>query len=438
MMETLLSKDGVQTVAKEKSRGNQWQLGTLFGIPLLIDSSWLLIVGLVTFINATAWQEEFPVWGVSTAWVTGFLMALLLFGSVLLHELGHSLVAQSQGIKVNSITLFLFGGIASLDQEAKTPEATFWVAIAGPIVSLLLWLGLSLIACVTPEMTAGQVLCQNLAEINLVLVLFNLIPGLPLDGGQVLKALIWKITNNRFKGSHWAAKVGQALGWGAVILGLFVVLLTGSFTGIWMSLLGWFGLRNAYRYDRFTDLQEIVLKLTAHDVMSRKFRVVKGDQTLRDFADQYLLNATDPQLYYAAANGRYLGLVEPDKINGIERSLWEQQTVETIVTSMTDMPTVMESTPLVNVVDALETKHLPQITVLSPAGAIAGVIERSQIVKTVMTEMDVTVPEAELDQIKQTQAYPAFMPLPSIVTSIKSDLGEPQAEKAPELEASET
>ena len=416
----------MRTVAKENTSANQWQLGMLFGIPLLIDSSWLLVVGLVTFINATNWQREFPVWGATTAWVTGFLMALLLFGSVLLHELGHSLVAQSKGIKVNSITLFLFGGIASLDQEAKTPETTFWVAIAGPIVSLLLWLGLSLLAQFPPDLSPGQVLCQDLADINLVLLLFNLIPGLPLDGGQVLKAGIWKATGNRFKGSHWAAKVGQALGWGAVIFGLFVILLTGSFSGIWLALLGWFGLRNASRYDRFTDLQEIILKLTAQDVMARQFRVVKGDQTLRDFADQYLLSADmERQLYYAASNGRYQGLVEPERMNGIERSRWEQQTVRTIVTPLLELPTVLESTPLMDVVESLETQSLAQITVLSPAGAIAGVIERSRIVAVVMTQMDVTIPDAEIAKIQQTQEYPSFMPLPTIVSSIKPETDDP-------------
>ena len=160
-------------MAKEQSRGNQWQLGTLFGIPLLIDSSWLFIVGLVTFANAMGWQDAFPEWGVMTAWIAGFITAILLFVSVLLHELGHSLVAKSRGIQVNSITLFLFGGIASLDQEAKTPGATFWVAIAGPIVSFCLWLILSFTAGFTTEASAVQVVCQDLAEINLVLLLFT-------------------------------------------------------------------------------------------------------------------------------------------------------------------------------------------------------------------------------------------------------------------------
>ena len=350
---------GFDTVAKEQSRGNQWQLGTLFGIPLLIDSSWLFIVGLVTFVNAMGWQEQFPEWGVMTAWITGFITAILLFASVLLHELGHSLVAKSRGIQVNSITLFLFGGIASLDQEAKTPGATFWVAIAGPIVSLCLWLILSVTAGLTADASAIQVVCKDLAEINLVLLLFNLIPGLPLDGGQVLKSIIWKATGNRFQGSHWAAKIGQALGWGAVILGLFVILLTGSFSGIWMALLGWYGLRNAYRYDRFTDLQEIILNMKAQDVMKRSFRVVKGGQTLRDFADQYLLNSEEKNTLFAAANGRYLGMVESDRLSQIERSQWEIQTVADIVQPLAEIPSVKEETSLLDVVDQME-RHKSQ------------------------------------------------------------------------------
>lgn len=425
-------------MAQEQSSRNQWQLGTLFGIPLLIDASWILIVGLVTMTNAIAWQEQFPDWGMAITWGTGFLAAILLFVSVLLHELGHSLVAKFHGIQVNSITLFLFGGIASLDQEAKTPGSAFWVAIAGPMVSFALWLGWGWMAHVTPQVSAVHALCQNLAYINLVLLLFNLIPGLPLDGGQVLKAGIWKATGNRFQGSHWAAKVGQTLGWGAVILGLFVILLTGSFSGIWMALLGWYGLRNAYRYDRFTDLQETLLKLTAQDVMRRSFRVVKGEQTLRDFADQYLINADPNQLYYAASHGRYQGLVETNRISSIERSLWETQTVAAIVTTLSDLPTVTEATSLTEVVELMEERGLTHLTVLSPAGAIAGVIERSQIVKGVMAQMEITLPEAELDKIRQTQEYPPFMPLPAIVESIKPEQSRPDVvaseAESPEVE----
>ncbi|HEY9844579.1 MAG TPA: site-2 protease family protein, partial [Candidatus Caenarcaniphilales bacterium] len=229
------------------------RVGSLFGFPLFVDPSWFVIVALVTFVEGLAWHELYPHWGTGLAWGAGLTMALLLFTSVLLHELGHSLVARSQGIKVNAITLFLFGGIASIEEESKTPGKAFQVAIAGPSVSLCLCLLLSLGA---QFFSAGHplgVLSKSLAEVNLVLALFNLIPGLPLDGGQILKAAVWKATGDPFKGVHWAAKAGQVLGWLAITFGVASVLWLNSANGLWVALLGWFGLRNASTYDRFAN-----------------------------------------------------------------------------------------------------------------------------------------------------------------------------------------
>ncbi|PSP04749.1 MAG: site-2 protease family protein, partial [Cyanobacteria bacterium SW_7_48_12] len=188
-----------------------WRFGSLFGIPLYINSSWFLILALVTIFNAGNFNASGAFQGSSLffGWIAGFVMALLLFGSVLLHELGHSLVAKAQGIPVNSITLFLFGGVAAIGRESNTPGKAFQVAIAGPVVSITLF---GLFTVVTPllsESSATQTLALNLARTNLVLGLFNLIPGLPLDGGQVLKAAIWKLNGDRFVGGRWASRTGQ-------------------------------------------------------------------------------------------------------------------------------------------------------------------------------------------------------------------------------------
>jgi Zn-dependent protease len=205
-----------------------WRIGSLFGIPLFLDPSWFFILAFVTIINA---QNLDPTFGSSWAWSGGFVMALLLFGSVVLHELGHSLAARSQGIKVNSITLFLFGGVASIDRESKTPGEAFQVAIAGPAVSVTLFGLFYALSQALPPSSLGQNIVSDLAHINLVLALFNLIPGLPLDGGQVLKAAVWKLTGNRFQGVRWAARTGKAFGGLAIALGLGVGLLTGEFLG---------------------------------------------------------------------------------------------------------------------------------------------------------------------------------------------------------------
>ncbi|WP_404789451.1 site-2 protease family protein [Altericista sp. CCNU0014] len=407
-------------IAMQGRTRSGWQVGSIFGIPLIIDSSWLFIVGLVTLANGLAWQEEYSTWEAWQAWGAGFVMALLLFASVLLHELGHSLVAKSQGTKVNSITLFLFGGIASIDSEAKTPGKAFWVAIAGPLVSLGLFGLLGGASRLIAQQTPWHVISNELSHMNLVLALFNLIPGLPLDGGQILKALIWKVTGNRFKGVHWAARMGQALGLLAIVLGMSATLM-GQAGGIWIALLGWFGLRSASSYDRFTDLQEGLLKLQAKDAMTRDFRVVDAEQSVRAFADSYVVEANHAPAYFAASGGRYRGLVNIDDLNTLERSEWEQRRVREIARSFADIPTVRETTSLPEVIQRLEQEQIPFITVLSPADAVSGIVDRGDIVRAVGAQMNLQIPSEDILRIKQEGAFPASFQLQAIAKAVLPD-----------------
>ncbi len=393
-----------------------WRIGSLFGIPLFLDPLWFFILALATLNFGFAYMQ----WGTVLAWSAGLVMALLLFSSVLLHELGHSLVARSQGIKVNSITLFLFGGIAAIEEESKTPGQAFQVAIAGPVVSIMLFLLLTLLSQVLPGASPASVMIADLAKINLVLALFNLIPGLPLDGGQVLKAAVWQVTGNRFQAVRWAARAGQTLGWLAIALGLAVDFFTGELvSGIWIALLGWFGTRNASAYDRVTNLQEALLQLVATDAMTHDFRVVDADQTLRQFADLYLLETAAPQVYFAASDGRYRGMVAVDDLRSVERSQWESQTLHSIVHSLSTIPTVEESTSLVEVVNKLEAQQLPRITVLSPAGAVAGVIDRGDIVRALGEKLNLKFSEAEIKRLKEEGSYPPGLQLQAIAKAAK-------------------
>ncbi|MEH2449355.1 MAG: site-2 protease family protein [Nostoc sp.] len=392
-----------------------WKIGSLFGIPLFLDPLWFVIFGLATLNFGVAYQE----WGNVIAWSAGIAMALLLFGSVLLHELGHSLVARSQGIKVNSITLFLFGGIAAIEEESKTPLKAFQVAIAGPLVSIILFFLLRLVITVISDTSPLSVMVGDLARINLVVALFNLIPGLPLDGGQVLKAALWQITGNRFQAVHWAAKAGQILGYGAIALGFVVDFLTRELVvGLWIALLGWFAVRNANSYDNVTTLQESLLKVVAADAMTRDFRVVDADQTLRSFADLYLLETAPSQVYFAASDGRYRGLVSIDDLRLIERSQWETQTLRSIVHPLTEIPTVAEATTIAEVINKLENEQLPRITVLSPAGAVAGVIDRGDIVRSLAQKLNLRITDAEIKRVKEEGSYPPGLQLGGIAKSI--------------------
>lgn len=391
-----------------------WKIGTLFGIPLFLDPLWFVILGLATLNFGVAYQE----WGSTIAWSAGIVMALLLFASVLLHELGHSLAARSQGIKVNSITLFLFGGIAAIEEESKTPGKAFQVAIAGPLVSIGLFLLLQLVAIPIPDSNPLSVMVGDLARINLVVALFNLIPGLPLDGGQVLKAALWKVTGDRFQAVHWAARAGQILGYAAIATGFAVDFFTRELVlGLWIALIGWFGIRNAKTYDRVTTLQESLLEMVASEAMTRDFRVVDANQTLRSFADSYLLDSAAPQIYFAASDGRYRGMVAIDDLRLVERSEWETRTLQSIVHPLTEIPTVTESTSIAEVINKLENEQLPRITVLSPAGAVAGVIDRGDIVNAVAQKLGIPFTDVEIKRVKEEGSYPPGLQLGVIAKS---------------------
>ena len=411
----------------------KWQIASLLGIPFYLDSSWFLILAFVTFVNA----EDINSQGLTAnypwlGWIAGLILALFLFMSVLLHELGQSLVARSQGIQVNSITLFLFGGVAAIEEESKTPKGAFWVAIAGPLVSFslfglffILTKGLAFLPSLSGNLSLLSRLLMYMMEdiyrINLVLGIFNLIPGLPLDGGQVLKAIVWQITGDRFTGVRWAAASGKLIGWLGISFGLFLMLMTGGLSAIWITFIGWFVLRNAGGYDRLTALQESLLKILAAEIMTREFRVLNAHLTLDQFAQEYILRDLKvPVVYYASSEGRYRGLIRIQDLQTIERNCWCDLTLVHIARPLTDIVSVHENTPLWVVIEQLEQISDPYITVLSPAGAVAGVIDRVSVVKAIATRHNLPISEAEIQRIKSEGTYPAYLQLPAIAKTLKS------------------
>jgi Zn-dependent protease len=396
-----------------------WRVGSIFNIPLFIDNSWFFVVVLITFL-----QGSDPRWaslvGPIGAYAAGFLLALLLFASVLAHELGHSLVARAQGITVNSIKLFLFGGIASIERESKTPGEAFQVAIAGPAVSFLLFIVLTLLVRVTnlPPIASGVI--ASVATTNLVLALFNLIPGLPLDGGQIFKAAVWKATKSRAKGVRWAAKSGQILGWSAVALSAFAFFTTGALDLLWPGLIGLFILRNASNYSRMNDLQEGLAKLKVSDATTRDFRVLDANMSLRQFADECLLEEkTAKPVYFASSDGRYRGMVLLEDLRQVERSEWDSRTLHSIAHPLLEIPHISEDRPLIEAIKLMEAQQLARLTVLTPADAVAGTLDRGEIVRALAKQLNFPISEAIIQKIKQEGAYPAGLQLGAIAQSIE-------------------
>ncbi|MBF2051532.1 MAG: site-2 protease family protein [Elainella sp. C42_A2020_010] len=389
-----------------------WRIGSIFGIPFLLNPAWFGSLLLFAFFFSADWLAAG--WESRWAWLAGLLMALLLFASVLLHELGHSLVAQSQGIAVNAITLFPFGGIASIAQESKTPGQAFWVAISGPAVSFALFVLLFVTSLLLPTGLPLKTMLNHLAGINLVLAMFNMLPGLPLDGGQVLKALIWKTTGSRVKGVRWAAQSGQVLGWLGIGLGILGFLVSLRFSFLWLVLLGWFGIRRASAYRRVIALQEAMLQIPASEAMTRDFKRVDANLPLSEFTATYLTDDPDSAIYYAETSGRYVGLVQVEALRSIERSLWDFQTVQAIAQPLEELPTVNESTSLAQVIDQLETEQVPRLSVLSSAGAVVGVIDRADVVQALATKLRLLVPETVIQQIKTESQFPDNLQLQGV------------------------
>ncbi|MBF2067989.1 MAG: site-2 protease family protein [Calothrix sp. C42_A2020_038] len=363
------------------------RVGNLFNIPFYIHPSWFLILGLVTWSYGSGLAAQFPYLGGGWAMLLGLMTALLLFGSVVAHELGHSFVAIRQGIDVKSITLFIFGGLASLEKESKTPASAFWVAIAGPLVSLLLFGIFTAIGFGASASGPFAAILAVLATVNLSLALFNLIPGLPLDGGNILKTIVWKITGNPYKGIAIASRVGQIFGWVAVASGLLPLLLFGSFANFWNLLIGFFLLQNAGNASRVATLQEKLEGLTAADAITPDSPIVSANKSLREFADEQILNGQYRRFLVTGAEGELVGAVSVDSLRAIPTALWSETQISEVMQPIEASITVQSDKSLLDVVQLLEQQKLSALAVIRGNGVLLGILEKASIINLLQKRM---------------------------------------------------
>jgi Zn-dependent protease/CBS domain-containing protein len=358
------------------------RVGNLFGIPFYVHPSWFLVLGLVTFTYGGELASIFPGLGGGVSLLLGLVAALLLFGSVLGHELGHSFVAIWQGIEVKSITLFLFGGLAMLEKESETPAQSFWVAIAGPVVSLLLFALFTAIAIGTSISGPLAALVSLLAYINLILALFNLIPGLPLDGGNILKSLVWKVTGNPYKGVIFASRVGQFLGWLAIVLGLLSIVGISNIGSFWTLLIGWFLLQNAGYSAQSATIQDKLMGLTAEDAVIPNSPIVSADLSLREFANNYIIGKAEwGKFLVTDEEGQLLGAIAVDDMRNVPTSNWTTTPVRQLMQPVALSTTVKSNQSLLEVVVLLEKEKLTQLPVVGENGVLVGILEKASIIR---------------------------------------------------------
>lgn len=382
------------------------RIAKLFGINIRIDWSWLLILLLVIWNLSSAFSQVHPDWGTPFTIVMGVIAALVFFLSVLMHELAHSLVAKSQGISVNSITLYLFGGAANIREEPKSPGSEFIMAFVGPITSLVIGFALLLIAGfgiqleniaqpmqVLEDLNAFRTLAVWLGSINIFLAIFNLIPGFPLDGGRILRSILWAIMGNLKKATRWASYVGQTLAWGLIIIGVGMVFGVnvpifgqGLVGGVWLVLIGWF-LNNAAR----RSYQQLVIRDILEDVPVRKMtkrdpKTVPGHISVEMLIEDYIMQ-TDGQSFPVIEEGNLIGIVTLDDVRQVPDDARATQTVADIMTPRKDLITLSPEDCADEALNAISRNAIRQVVIMD-GNDFFGLVRRRDIVRYLQIQSD--------------------------------------------------
>jgi Zn-dependent protease/predicted transcriptional regulator len=358
-------------------------LGRWFGVPVGLHYSWFIVAWLISLSLASQFAAMNPNWSPGVVWGLAIITALLFFVCIVLHELAHASVAKVSGIPVQGITLFALGGIAQIEKDAASPAKEFWMAIAGPIASIAIGIVCRVIAGVAyaadPTRLAGFAAVFGwLAYINIVLALFNLIPGFPLDGGRVLRSIVWGITHDVNKATRVAARAGQVVGALFIAFGLFALLVRGDFGGLWIAFIGWFLLEGAQAYYRQAQLSSSFHGLRVGDVMARDCATIDGATTLRHFVDDDLLQKPS-RCFAVSRDDHVMGLITPDDVKPVKKERWDDVTVSQVMRPLDTLHPVTPNTSAGEALEVMGREHLNQLPVVSD-GHLDGVITFSYLV----------------------------------------------------------
>ena len=358
-----------------------FRLGKIFGIQIGVHYSWLFIFILITWsLAASYYPAVYPDFSTATNWILGALSGLMLFASVLVHELGHSVVAQRRGIPVKSITLFIFGGAASITKEADTPGAEFSMAITGPATSFVLAGIFWLIYFVVSD--ASQVvgaIALYLAQINAILGVFNMVPGFPLDGGRVFRSILWAVTKDFRRATRIATGTGQGFAYFLIVGGIGVAFLFGFLGGLWLALIGWFLANAASASYRQTVITELLREGRVKDIMATDFRSVPPDLSLQQALHDYIMQYNQRAL--PVVRGQKLeGLVTMTDIKKKPREQWSSVLVSEVMTGAGELKTVGPEDGLNTVIQLMESGDLNQLPVIS-GQKLVGLVSRSDLIR---------------------------------------------------------
>jgi Zn-dependent protease/CBS domain-containing protein len=361
--------------------GTSWRLGRIAGIEVRIDSSWTVIALLITYSLYLRFSFLYPNLSTAGAAGIGILAAVLFFACVLAHEMAHALVSQARGIRVQDITLFLFGGATRARVESRGPGDEFVIALVGPLTSALLaglfW-GIEILARDTLSRPLAGAF-GYLAWVNLLLAGFNLVPGFPLDGGRLLRSAIWKSTGSIERATRVASLAGQAVGW-LLVIGGVAFLLTGNLAGgIWFAFIGWFLVQGARASYQELQLRHLLRGVEAHDVMARDLLRIPPDLSLQDAVDRYFMRY-DHGAFPVEEGGRTVGLLTLRGVRRVPREQWPTRRVRDQMVSLGDQLMVPPDARMDQVMGKLEDGDANRVLVVDD-GEVVGIITSSDLTR---------------------------------------------------------
>jgi Zn-dependent protease len=391
-------RSGNSTLRDKKDSGHSLSLFTLFGIEIRLDISVIIIFSLIVYsLGNGVYASWHPDWTPAVAWGTALFSGLAFFASLLAHELSHSVVSQHFGIPVPRITLFLFGGVAEISREPDRPKHEFLIAIAGPMMSLVIALvcsnlafyiagdmdlaatinsgDLSVIASLGPLATA----LFWLGSINMLLAIFNMIPGFPMDGGRVFRATIWAVTGDQLKATLWASNVGRYFGWFLMAMGVMGLLQGRGIGSLWSILIGWFLSNLATMSYRQLVTDRALGGFRIADLMRTHFETVDANMPLAEFVDNYLLRSSQ-RLWPVTRGGKLAGSISLARINHLPAENRAHLTLAEAMSAVEDIDWLEPQTQAKDAINILVKAGDEPILVVENE-KVLGLVQHSDIVK---------------------------------------------------------
>ena len=367
---------------------SQIKLGRIFGIEVGLHYSWFLIALLIVVSLSSQFHASNPDWGDALILAVSITTAILFFVSLLLHELAHSLVATSNRLPVREITLFALGGVSQIEKNPTSAKIEFWMAFVGPLTSAVIGAICLTVAAVIGGASSrpAMAMLSWLGYINLGLAVFNLIPGYPLDGGRVFRAIVWWKTGDADYSTKTAAKVGQAVAFVFIAIGILRFFGGAGIGGLWIAFIGWFLLQASRESYVRVDLAHALQGVRVADVMTRDCPTVESWLNVQNLVEQEILR-TGQRCFIVMEQGAVVGLVTPQEVMPLDRAKWPFTTVSDIMRPLDDLRSVTPDAPLTAAIEAMGRSDLNQLPVLSD-GHLAGVLSRAHVLSYLQTRAE--------------------------------------------------